>query len=308
MSFFDEVIANKLLNTDKEFPIIKLDNVAQYYYVNSSKEFWDFEKDFPSALSPFSQAWYEYTPPLISNSEGNIIHFPKEEVPDKCGALVSTSTISDAALAEISAGTHKHLCYLASEMIQGQPITNFPYPVDARRPKFFQISINFFKFNSLIIRLWALAEYLDENGVTIKPARIFQTTHDNKSLKEMSNLNNQIQSVIMLGCSFLHCKNVKRIENPISEKLQKARIRKNKLPLTKYYTLEINPMKEILKREGNVERNGLQKALHICRGHFATYTDEKPLFGKIVGKIWVPSHTRGSKAQGEIKKDYSINL
>ena len=82
--------------------------------------------------------------------------------------------------------------------------------------------------------------------------------------------------------------------------------RREKVPRIRFYTLEINPMREVLRREGQAERVGLVRALHICRGHFATYTPEHPLFGKYVGTFWRPDHVRGSREAGEVNKNYSV--
>jgi hypothetical protein len=114
--------------------------------------------------------------------------------------------------------------------------------------------------------------------------------------------------VVLFTLTFMHCKNVRRVENDPSPALQKARQRKGKPPLVKHYTIEINPMKEILRKEGRIESEGLARALHICRGHFATYSEEKPLFGKVTGTVWIPAHVRGSKDAGEVRKDYKIKL
>lgn len=65
-------------------------------------------------------------------------------------------------------------------------------------------------------------------------------------------------------------------------------------------------MREAIRREGDIETNGLKKALHICRGHFANYSPEHPLFGKYVGQFWKPSHVRGSIGSGAVVKDYKI--
>lgn len=51
---------------------------------------------------------------------------------------------------------------------------------------------------------------------------------------------------------------------------------------------------------------GLRKALHLVRGHFATYTPDKPLFGRITGTVWKPSHVRGDAAEGIVAKDYRV--
>ena len=39
-------------------------------------------------------------------------------------------------------------------------------------------------------------------------------------------------------------------------------------------------------------------------GHFATYTDEAPLFGKFTGTYWRRPTKRGAKRHGEVIKDY----
>ena len=36
-----------------------------------------------------------------------------------------------------------------------------------------------------------------------------------------------------------------------------------------------------------------RQALHICRGHFKTFTDIAPLFGKLRGTYWWADHIRG---------------
>jgi hypothetical protein len=66
-------------------------------------------------------------------------------------------------------------------------------------------------------------------------------------------------------------------------------------------------MKRILKTEGNIESEGLKRALHICRGHFSTYSEEKPLFGRVAGTFWIPAHTRGQIKEGVVISDYKVS-
>jgi len=66
-------------------------------------------------------------------------------------------------------------------------------------------------------------------------------------------------------------------------------------------------MKRILRKEGQVEVNGLSKALHICRGHFKDYRASAGLSESIKafsGGIC----TRGALDQGAVVKDYVIKL
>lgn len=112
-----------------------------------------------------------------------------------------------------------------------------------------------------------------------------------------------------LAISFLHCKNVTLTANDPPPKLNKAREKRGKKPLVRYYTLNIEPMKEVLRREGQIEKTGLKKALHICRGHFAQYGDaygKGKLFGKYEGQFWMPMHVRGSLSEGAVVKDYNV--
>lgn len=82
--------------------------------------------------------------------------------------------------------------------------------------------------------------------------------------------------------------------------------KKKKKPTESFYTLKINPNLTRTKYV-NSEPTGIKKRFHICRGHFKTYTKEKPLFGKIHGRFWIPSHTRGEIEEGLIEKDYELN-
>ena len=117
---------------------------------------------------------------------------------------------------------------------------------------------------------------------------------------------NPLFHAAFLAISFMHCKNVARVEHLPDPPLQKKAIKHHGIPLVKYYTLEIDPMKEVLRKEGGLEAHGLRLALHICRGHFAHYTPEQPLFGKLSGDFWIPQHLRGDTESGVIVKDYSV--
>ena len=109
----------------------------------------------------------------------------------------------------------------------------------------------------------------------------------------------------LLTLSFMNCRNVAVRDNvPPAPTARKARHLKGRAEVT-YKTLEIRPMREVLRREGRSETEGLRRALHICRGHFADYTG-RGLFGKHFGRFWIPPHVRGSDVDGRVEKDYSI--
>ncbi len=111
---------------------------------------------------------------------------------------------------------------------------------------------------------------------------------------------------ILLALSFMNCSNVTLNEVNPNPVINRERRKAGMKPFVRYHTINIEPMKKVLRTEGNIETEGLKKALHICRGHFATYSEEKPLFGKVAGTFWVPAHTRGSLKQGVIVSDYNV--
>ena len=108
----------------------------------------------------------------------------------------------------------------------------------------------------------------------------------------------------LLTIKFANCKNIVHRENNLDEGIIHQRKRKNKFPITKYYTLEIDGK---TKDKVNLENKGLwTNSLHICRGHFKNYTSDAPLFGHYVGTVWCPMHTKGTEYSGKVIKDYKI--
>lgn len=119
----------------------------------------------------------------------------------------------------------------------------------------------------------------------------------------------------------MHCKNVK-LESDGSNGGMKERERK-KFKQTfgdkceaKYYELVVDDGngKKIKLSSQNTTPPGNGRigvgygdnALHVVRGNFATYSDDRPLFGRLVGTFFRPSHMRGVKNCGVVKKDYRV--
>lgn len=112
--------------------------------------------------------------------------------------------------------------------------------------------------------------------------------------------------VSLLAVSFMHCKNVTQEEVTPVAVLAKKQLRKHGIPKVSYRVLKIEPMTRALREQGDSDRKGLGHALHICRGHFKTYTAERPLFGQRVGTWWWDTNLRGARSVGTVVKDYEI--
>jgi hypothetical protein len=135
------------------------------------------------------------------------------------------------------------------------------------------------------------------------------------NLFERISLLNQKGNLDMMATSFemtmarkfldlIHCQNIAIADNHPPAKLNKKRAKNNKCPLFTYKTLVIKPTGK--KQEAQDAQDLWENRVHLCRGHFKTYTEEKPLFGRITGRyFWQPS-VRGTKSKGIVMKNYEI--
>src|SRR6266571_8543192 len=112
--------------------------------------------------------------------------------------------------------------------------------------------------------------------------------------------------VALLAICFAHCKGTEIKEHQPSRQVRRAAERAGK-PVFTFHTIDIEPSRQVLRTEGHISENGLTRALHICRGHFAHYTTEKPLFGKYAGTFYRPMHIRGTAEAGISVKDYRVH-
>jgi hypothetical protein len=121
---------------------------------------------------------------------------------------------------------------------------------------------------------------------------------------QFAGLGNAMLFPMWLALSFLHCKNVTLArEDPChSRKPPKKGETCRRLH---YHVLNIKPMQEVLRRDGQSHTTGLKHALHICRGHFKDYR-QRGLFGKYQGLFWWDAHVRGKSDTGVVVKDYHV--
>jgi hypothetical protein len=113
------------------------------------------------------------------------------------------------------------------------------------------------------------------------------------------------------ACALLHCQNVRLTEAggywPSRQMRNRAAAKGIPAP-PRFYTLVIDPAKprtpDVAAAGTSAERT--ERALHICRGHFATYSEDRKLFGKYTGTFWIPAHVRGTAEVGLVGKDYAV--
>jgi len=105
-------------------------------------------------------------------------------------------------------------------------------------------------------------------------------------------------------CAVINCKNVGVETVHPSSRSQRSRRKKKKPPLVSYKTLVIKNA-STNKSGGNGQGTGTNR-LHLCRGHFKTYTEDSPLMGRHVGTYWWQPMARGKSREGQVIKDYSV--
>lgn len=112
----------------------------------------------------------------------------------------------------------------------------------------------------------------------------------------------------LLAISFLHCKNVTTTDHSTPPKLARKREARNQPVGVSYKTLDIFPMRQVIRRSlaDSPTDEKMKRALHICRGNFARYTEDRPLFGRVVGTVWRPAHVKGGDKTRQIQKDIRI--
>lgn len=153
---------------------------------------------------------------------------------------------------------------------------------------------------------WSLR--VNQDGSLEERPEMYKPTFSDETTKPDSDFGNYNQYLFpcLLSLSFLHCKNVTQVVTDPIPKLNRARVKEGKPPFVRFHTLEIEPMKKVLRHQGREHEQDLAKALHICRGHFADYRNGAGLFGKHKGVYWWDSQVKGSKSKGVVVKEYDV--
>lgn len=113
----------------------------------------------------------------------------------------------------------------------------------------------------------------------------------------------------LFALSLTHCRNVEIVESDVPAAVRKKRDKKG-IPNFVFKQIVIRPMgkRTVGKDQGEVRPDGSKRnqPLHYVRMHTKTFTEDKPLFGKHVGRfVWHLSR-RGDITQGNIVKEYRV--
>jgi hypothetical protein len=122
---------------------------------------------------------------------------------------------------------------------------------------------------------------------------------------------------VLFALTLMHCKNVNlaTVTTPLPLAMNKSKRRKQIKERKKYPPFERHTVVIHDKKTGQIVRRGLgqqivasHKRMHLVRGHFSTYTEVAPLFGRVVGRFWIPAHLAGLASEGIIDSDYRLEV
>ncbi len=288
----------------QEVPHLSLDNVAAFVAGHDRQE-WDYGEHIPNWAPPFGRFFAEWNEATEWNFDKGAGPVRLGRAPAQFGWLVTAAPVADDACRQLGnwerliggfAGVRDFALDgdSAEAMRSLMPQTHW---ILAAQP---WLSMMQKPFCGAPVRPCAtLFVFVGGSGKYLWHCNAGPCLND-----ESAQLMNEGLIVLGLGLSFCHCKNVVRRES-VADRGDRWH-RRTAVPRLKRYTLEIGPMRETLRGEGRSGEVGIGKAMHICRGHFANYSESHPMFGKYVGSFWRPDHVRGSAANGRIEKAYSV--
>lgn len=113
-------------------------------------------------------------------------------------------------------------------------------------------------------------------------------------------------AVALVSCMFTHCKNVDVVER-LPKRHEQREAKRRGEPILKYHEIVIDPNRSYATNAASESiDNNPSRSLHIARGHFAHYTEERKLFGKYAGTFWVAAHVRGRAENGVVASTYKV--
>lgn len=264
-------------------------NVSDYLYMDMEQDEFVWQRDFPSLAPPFPLYWMEARQPRFINKGGRREPMPTETT--AFGALFRAAAASDLGRE------------LAARTSDSAVLDRVAEVVGRVNPEWMLVAELFVAVRRWVAPsniFWAIAVAAD-GSLCCDPIVLSRSPHPFDPSPALF--------PFALAISFLHCKNVRIAEGGgrwPSRPARRAADRRGDPPPPKFYTLEIGGARTVLESEGGASHNGIRRALHIARGHFQTFSPDRPMFGKHPGTFWVPAHVRGRAEAGIVVKDYSV--
>jgi len=301
------------------------DNVSEYYFALTDQEVWDVEH-FPNVAPPFPTFWIESKKPskIVTEVESSPLPWqPPRETgirrPERWGVLFNVvpkesllpSPDPDSPL-YASIYTLEHLGLfkwvvhsllfldMGDDRMMGDkgvsPSWAWTLPITSEG-----------KIHTLFDQ--TLQETVAGFSYSIRPEITnlvkYGGTEGRARYKSARAEAHAYFHPLLLTLTFLHCKNVNTVLQQPDRKLVRRRAKEGKT-LSSYRVLDIKPIQRMIADARQPGETGIQHALHRCRAHFKTYTEDRPLLGRAVGTYFWNDQLRGKSSRGTRSKDYNV--
>ncbi len=285
---------------------IDVSNVSDHYFAGTDQEVFSLGKDFPNSAPPFDLFWLEARSPAeVWNKKGRVA-WP---VPIRSwGALVNAKDLDTATAFERAIMQQAGIAAHDTKWLMTMFLVVEPESGLDRRSLWTSWTVSVRADGTTRGDGQGDVFGLMSDSLTAMAKKTMQGT---TMSAELSSAIRMFTDPLLLSLSFMHCKNVSVQSVDPPEQSARAVKRHGGIPLMRYHTLDIEPMKKVLREEGHAQQTGLKNALHICRGHFSEYGasfGKGKLFGKHEGRFWMPMHTRGNASAGVVVKDYKVKV
>jgi hypothetical protein len=289
-----------------EAKVIQATNVVNYFYATRRARDFDWSKDIPCWMPPF--------PSMFIESDRPIAYFGGDPLPaafpQRWGCMIRQMFIDkDIAREKFQKGFSNEDHFIVSH--DGAFGISIKAPGLPGTHCYLYISLVELRPEGMIdIDGVSTVVPLDVNGHQMEEPRFSPgyttSSHHEEEIRTLDWVK-MLAAPLLLALSFMNCKNVVLSSHQPDKDLNKERKKSKLRPFVRFHTINIEPAKKMLNQEGEIETNGLQKALHICRGHFKTWTTSymgRPLERPVT--YWAPSHVKGSAKHGVVISDYDV--
>lgn len=304
MGFYDDIRRELLKTPDassnayiqalKDAHVIRAGNVQQYYSMEIV-DTQDFRRQLGSMLLPFPHTWIEVQAPRKHRIENAIMKWPPFGYSRAGVHLYATQASNPPEYWRINYTMYYDFPPGFIEIPPGGDFWKYP-PIDG----YFSLDYE--------------GNAIEDKTAMYKPRYMMSPMLEN--LLEWSH--SIFSDVMLLSLSFMNCKNVVLDEVTPAAPVQTRKQRQlHVMPRAEhvYSNIIIQPLKAVAARNstapiGTPGEPAYRQRLHIVRGHFHTYTQDKPLFGRpgMFGKFWIPAHLSGREEQGAVSSTYEIRL
>lgn len=287
--------------------VVICDNVAAYWYANAEYDSLKIEH-YPNLAPPWPVTFYEYETPRQLRHFGKLIewydHPHCKLMPVAVGFLAVSYDLADTR---------------SRARWQEHPMRSLLTVSPPNTTRWVIEWLPFFRKRDTVRwgPLGAIYDYLGEDGALLPQpdgcphnnAAGFTDPRLVDSSQEM--VKTYLMAVqkalfaVYLAICFLHCKNTTLTDYPPARHVVRQLERAGQ-PVRRHHVLDVGPATQLLQREGRIDVVGIERALHICRGHFKDYR-KQGLFGQHHAIYWWDMHVRGAAKHGIVEKDYAVH-